>query len=175
MNVSYRGATIDDAARLAAFAVKTFTHTYGAFNTPEDMRDYLASAFGVAHQSRELADTAMVTVLAESGRALVGYAQVRRKERPPCVTENDAAEVYRFYVDAPAHGKGVAQRLMNQCLTTARDLGAKYIWLGVWERNPRAIAFYRKAGFREIGEQYFQLGSDQQRDILMGRPLAAEG
>ena len=78
-------------------------------------------------------------------------------------------------MDASGHGKGVAQRLMNECLTSARDMGARYIWLGVWERNPRAIAFYRKAGFQEIGEQYFQLGSDRQRDIVMGRPLAAEG
>ena len=171
MNVMCRRGTVLDASRLTGFAVKSFSHTYGEFNTPEDMEGYLRSSFGAEQQTRELADPDMITVLAESGDALIGYAQVRRKEHPPFVSQENPAEIYRFYVDASAHGKGVARRLMDESMNAARDLGAKHIWLGVWERNARAIAFYRKCGFIEIGEQYFQLGSDRQRDLVLVRPV----
>ena len=171
MSVTYRRGTGDDASRLAEFATRAFTQTYAEFNTAEDIRDYIASSYGLTRQKRELSDPAMITVLAESGDALIGYAQVRRKEVPSCVTQEAPAEIYRFYVDASAHGKGVAQRLMDESMNAARDLGAKNIWLGVWERNARAIAFYRKRGFIEIGEQHFQLGSDRQRDLVMIRPV----
>jgi diamine N-acetyltransferase len=167
----FRRATVADAPRLAGLAVTTFTNTYADFNTPEDMRSYLSESFGVEQQTRELSDPEMITVLAELGDALVGYGQVRRKDAPPCVDQELPAEVYRFYVDAPAHGKGVAQQLMQECIIAARDLGARHLWLGVWERNARAIAFYRKSGFREVGTQYFQLGDDRQRDLVLVRSL----
>jgi ribosomal protein S18 acetylase RimI-like enzyme len=171
MSVTYRRGTTDDAAGLAEFATRAFTQTYAAFNTPQDIRDYVATSYGVTQQERELSDPAMITVLAESDDALIGYSQVRRKEVPSCVTQDAPAEIYRFYVDASAHGKGVAQRLMDESLSAAHDLGAKHIWLGVWDRNARAIAFYRKRGFIEIGDQHFQLGSDRQRDLVMIRPV----
>lgn len=173
MIVTYRRAVPGDAARLAAFATRAFTDTYASHNTPDDMRDYLVASYGVEHQTRELADPDMITVLAESDDTIVGYAQVRRKETPACVTDGEPAEIYRLYVDVSAHGKGVAQGLMNECLAAARDLGANHIWLGVWEKNARAIAFYRKSGFREVGTQYFQLGSDRQRDLVVVRSLSA--
>jgi ribosomal protein S18 acetylase RimI-like enzyme len=170
--VIYRRGRVEDAARLAAFAARAFTDTYASHNTESDMREYIASAYGTESQARELADPDMITVLAESGDSVLGYAQVRRKEAPACVNQEAPAEIYRFYVDVSAHGKGVAQRLMDESLAAARELGAKHIWLGVWERNARAIAFYRKSGFREVGTQYFQLGSDRQRDLVLERPVS---
>jgi diamine N-acetyltransferase len=175
MSVTYRPGTSSDASRLAEFATRAFTHTYAAFNSAADMRDYVATSYGVDQQTRELADPAMITVLAELGDSLIGYVQLRRKDVPSCVTHEAPAEIYRFYVDASAHGKGVAQRLMDESLAAARDLGAKHLWLGVWEQNERAIAFYRKSGFVEVGEQHFQLGSDRQRDLVLVRPLGKAG
>jgi diamine N-acetyltransferase len=166
LDAVFRRATVDDAARLADFATRTFRHTYEAYNTPDDMRDYLASAFGADKQSRELGDPAMITVFAESRGELVGYAQLKRGPAPASV-QGSPVEIYRFYVDSRAHGAGVAQGLMREALDAARDLGADVAWLGVWERNPRAIAFYRKSGFDEVGTQIFQLGSDKQTDRVL--------
>ena len=171
MIVTYRRAVPGDAARLAAFATESFTSTYAEYNTPEDMRDYLAASYGLEQQTRELTDPAMTTLLAESVDAVVGYSQVRRNAAPACVPQEAPAEIYRFYVSVAAHGTGVAQRLMAASLAAARELGATHVWLGVWERNPRAIAFYRKSGFREVGTQYFQLGSDRQRDLVVMREV----
>jgi ribosomal protein S18 acetylase RimI-like enzyme len=171
LNAVFRRGRVDDAARLSALAIRTFTDTYEAHNTPDDMRAYLAGAFGVAQQARELDDPAMITVLAESGAELIGYAQVRRKEAPACVSPGAPVEIYRFYVAAAAHGTGIAQRLMATALDAARDLGGRHVWLGVWERNARAIAFYAKSGFVDVGSQFFQLGDDRQVDRVLTRSL----
>jgi ribosomal protein S18 acetylase RimI-like enzyme len=160
-----------DAAALAAFAARSFTHTYEAYNTPGDMLDYLASAYGVERQTRELIDPAMITLLAASKDGLIGYAQLRKKGAPACVTHDAPVEIYRFYVDATAHGTGVAQRLMAAAEEAAGDLGGRHLWLGVWERNPRAIAFYTKSGFVDVGTQIFELGSDRQTDRVLVKTL----
>jgi ribosomal protein S18 acetylase RimI-like enzyme len=165
--VSIRRGRPEDAAALAAFAARSFASTYEAYNTPEDMRNYLASAYGVEQQTRELTDPAMITLIAESERGLRGYVQLRRKSAPPCVTHDAPVEIYRFYVDASAHGTGVAQQLMAEVESAARDLGGRHLWLGVWERNDRARAFYEKSGFADVGTQIFQLGSDKQTDRVL--------
>jgi diamine N-acetyltransferase len=166
----YRRATRDDAERLAAFAARTFRHTYEAHNTAEDMRDYLASAFGTERQARELGHPSTITMLAESGVDLVGYAQLRIG-RAPAATPDADVEIYRFYVDASAHGTGVAQALMHATIDAARGVGASQLWLGVWERNSRAIAFYQKCGFSDVGTQIFKLGNDEQTDRVLVKPV----
>jgi len=165
--VVYRRAEPGDAGRLAQFATQAFTDTYAAFNTPENMAAYLGAAYGSAQQAKELSDASMRTVLAESAGRIVGYAQLRRGEAPPCVTQANPVEIYRFYVDRSAHGTGVAARLMNEAKLAALELGGQHIWLGVWERNARAIAFYRKSGFVDVGTQIFQLGGDPQTDRVL--------
>ena len=169
--MNYRRAEPADAAALAAFAAESFRDTFAAHNTAQDMRAYLDEAYGVGQQSRELADPEMRTLLAESANGIAGFAQVRRKGVPACVTQSRPVEIYRFYVDRRAHGTGVAARLMDEALHAARELGGEHVWLGVWERNARAIAFYMKRGFRDVGSQQFQLGADLQTDRVLVLPL----
>ena len=167
-----RQATADDAAAVAAFAERTFVETFGADNTPDDLAAHVAKTFGVAQQTHELNDPRMITLLGETGRKLVAFAQLRRGEPPECVTGPDPIELLRFYVDRPSHGRGIAQSLMRAVEDAARGAGARTLWLGVWERNPRAIAFYAKCGFTDIGEQEFVVGSDRQTDRVMARSLS---
>ena len=112
----------------------------------------------------------MVTLLCEHGERLVGFAQLRWGEAPSCVVAEAPGEVQRLYVARDCHGKGVAHDLMNACMDEMRFHRSDVVWLGVWERNPRAIAFYKKFGFLEVGVHVFPLGSDPQRDIVMSRP-----
>lgn len=168
---SIRQATPSDASAVAAFAERTFVETFGSDNTPEDLAAHVAKAFGIAQQSRELRDPNMLTLLGEDGRTLVAFAQLRRGDTPPCVPAPDSIELLRFYVDRPWHGRGIAQLLMRAVEDTARQAGARTLWLGVWERNPRAIAFYAKCGFTDVGEQEFVVGSDRQTDRVMARSL----
>ncbi|MFL5500922.1 MAG: GNAT family N-acetyltransferase [Gemmatimonadaceae bacterium] len=162
-----RRACESDVAALAEFATRTFVETFGPDNQPEDMAMFLASTFGVEHQAREIADSAWVTLLVEIDGTLVGYAQIKQGPPPPCVTGPSPVELYRFYVDTAWKGRGIAQRLMSEVRATALELGGKTLWLGVWEHNPRAKAFYAKCGFRDVGSHAFVLGNDTQTDRIL--------
>ncbi len=171
-----RRGTVSDATALAEFAARTFDETYGADNRPEDMQAHLVSSFGIAQQSSELASPDAATLLAYDAETLVAYAQVRQNTPPTCVPQSDTVELHRFYVDRPAHGRGVAQQLMTAAFTSARELGGRHMWLSVWDRNPRAIAFYKKVGFVDAGGAHFILGNDRQTDrVLVANVMEAKG
>ena len=136
------------------------------------MERYVAEHFGPALQEAELRDPRPITLVAEADGRAAGYAQLASGAAPPVVTGPAPIEIVRFYVDSPWHGRGVAQTLMGAAVAAARTAGSRTLWLGVWERNARAIAFYRKCGFADVGTQVFVLGSDHQRDLVLARPLA---
>jgi len=156
-----------DAAALAILARRTFCATFSPHNREEDMQAYVAQAFGPAQQARELADPRLLTLLCECDGFLAGYAQLQRDTRPACDVPTGSIELKRFYVEPARHGSGLAARLMATVFDAAREERAEHVWLGVWEHNPRAIAFYLKRGFVDIGSQPFRLGSDVQTDRVM--------
>lgn len=158
---------VDDAAELAEFAAHTFEDTFSADNNSEDLQTHLSTNYGVDQQSAELADPNVTTILVRSSGALIAYAQVRHSPPPSCVTDGAPIELHRFYVDRQAHGTGLAASLMLEVHQAAHEFGASQIWLGVWERNSRAIAFYRKAGFVDIGSQFYMVGPDRQVDRVL--------
>jgi diamine N-acetyltransferase len=161
--VILRRATSEDAAALAALALKTFLDAFSATNRAEDMDVYVREFFGESQQRREIENPELITLLVEVEGTLIAFAQVRAT---PGHAAGDA-EVVRFYVEQSHHGRGFAQTLMNAVLAEARALGATTLWLGVWEHNARAIAFYRKYGFVKVGSHPFLLGSDLQTDWEM--------
>ena len=170
--MSIRQGFPEDAARLSTFAARIFHESFAADNDPSDMAAYMATAFSPATQGAELADPANRYVIAEIGGAIVGYTLVRAGEdAPECVTVRPSAELARLYVDRAWHGAGVAPLLMEAAVQDARRRRALGLWLGVWEHNVRAVRFYAKSGFRDIGSHVFVLGSDVQRDRIMWREI----
>jgi diamine N-acetyltransferase len=166
-----RRATLADAHLLSELGSQTFSETFAAENTPEDLAEYIATSFNVARQTSELEDPASVFLIAEVGGRPAGYAKLRDGEPEQGIEGAKPIELVRLYVLREWLGRGIGAQLMRACLDEARQSGHETIWLGVWERNPRAQAFYRKWNFRSAGEHMFQLGSDLQRDLLMERPL----
>lgn len=172
---TFRRAESRDAAALAAFAERMFADAFGAQNRPEDMAVHAAARYHEALQLAEIRDPAWVTILGEDDGDLAAYAQLHPGTPPSCVTGPDPMELHRFYVDRRWHGTGVAARLMDLAKDAARERGARTLWLGVWERNPRAIAFYGKHGYRDVGTGTFVVGSDVQTDRIMVADLGAGG
>lgn len=172
---SIRTATPRDARRLAQLAETTFRETFGAVNSAEDMDDHCRSSYGEPIQAREISDPSMTTLLCEDGERLIGYAQLRWSPAPTGVYASYPGEIQRLYVASDWHGKGVAQDLMNASFDVMRARRSDVVWLGVWERNPRAIAFYERLGFAAVGEHVFRVGNDPQRDVVMARPVPALG
>lgn len=171
MRIVVRRADPADAGPLARLAARTFYDTFAESNTAEDMEQFLRSTYGEEIQRAEIEDPSMTTLLVECDGALGAFAQIRMGKAPACVTGPAPIEIKRFYADKAYHGKGVAQQLMRSCEDVARREKAQTIWLGVWEHNDRAIAFYRKLGFLPVGRQDFLVGSDLQTDLVLERPL----
>ena len=165
-----RTASPADAPALAALAERTFRDAFAATNAPADLDAYAAQAFSVEQTRAELADPAATFWLAlGADGTFVGYAKLRRGPAEPCVSGPAPVELQRIY--SGATGRGVGAALLAAALSAARAEGFGTVWLGVWDRNPRAVAFYEREGFRVVGSHSFRLGADDQTDLVMERPL----
>jgi ribosomal protein S18 acetylase RimI-like enzyme len=169
--LNVRRASAEDAELLAELGARTFDETFAEDNSPEDMAAYLAASFSVERLTAELTEPASAFFIAEVDGGAAGYAKIHAGEAPAGVEGRRAVELVRLYVAQEWLGRGVGHALMRRCIEEAREMGSRTVWLGVWERNGRAQAFYRKWGFHEVGEHIFRLGSDAQRDIVMQRAV----
>ena len=172
MTAILRRARPRDAKPLSRLAETTFRDAFDTLNTPENMALHCNASYSEALQAAEIGDPAMLTLLCELDGRLLAYAQLRWGVPPTCVVAEAPGEIRRLYVDRECHGTGVAHDLMHACLDEMAVHGSDVVWLGVWEQNPRAIAFYKKFGFVEVGAHSFLVGTDPQRDIVMARPVA---
>jgi diamine N-acetyltransferase len=170
-NITIRRGQADDAELLSELGARTFSDTFAADNTLEDMAEYLASAFNPGQQAEELADHECLFQIAETDGVAVGYAMLRSGNVLDSIKGDKPIELVRLYVSRESLGSGVGAALMEACISESRRQGYRTLWLGVWEHNPRAQAFYRKWGFYEVGTHVFQLGADPQTDILMQRSI----
>lgn len=173
-----RRAGVADAELLAALGRRTFEEAFGADNRPEDLAAYLATAYVVADLAADLARPEVTYLVADRvtpGRApeAIGFAQLAPEPPPPCVRGPRPLRLVKLYVVAAALGAGVGGALLAEGLALARRGGHGSLWLGVWEHNHRARAFYARWGFVEVGTEPFRLGSDLQTDLLLELPLPA--
>jgi ribosomal protein S18 acetylase RimI-like enzyme len=168
-----RTATLADAEPLAALAERTFRDTFADDNSTDDMDAYVRDAFSLDRIRAELADDVNTFLLAFiDGEAQPdGYAKLRNGTADPGVTGPEPVELQRLYVSRRTMGQGVGAALMRASLDAARSAGRRTLWLGVWERNARAISFYERWQFEAVGKHVFRLGSDPQTDLIMARSV----
>jgi ribosomal protein S18 acetylase RimI-like enzyme len=171
--VQIRPATPDDYQILADFSRKTFYHTYAAFNTPENMVNYVSENFLPEKISSELLDEKNIYRLAFANNKLTGYILMRIASIEGLENDNPI-ELCRIYTDRLNPLPGIGSALMNEAVRVAQSLKKNCIWLGVWENNQHAIAFYRKHGFEQFGTHIFMLGDDPQTDLLLKRKILIE-
>ena len=165
-------AGVEDAGLVADLARKTFYESFAAHNTVENMRMYMEEQFTREMQMAEVSAPGRIFILAYSGDELAGYASLRETdERPKGLEDEKAIEIVQIYSEQRMIGRGVGPALMQACVDLALGRGYQWIWLGVWEHNPRAIAFYTKWGFERFGEHVFIVGLDAQTDWWMRKKL----
>ncbi|MFN7118992.1 MAG: GNAT family N-acetyltransferase [Saprospiraceae bacterium] len=169
--MEYRKATSTDLESLTQLCIITFTQTYGAQNTPENLQLYLENAFNPAQMTAELqSDTEAYFFIAEAQEP-IAYIKLNYNCYPPDVNDGNWIEIQRIYVLEKYQGKGLGKVLLQIAETEARQANASHIWLGVWEQNPKAIAFYQKNGFTIIGKHDFWVGNDRQTDFVMQKQI----
>jgi ribosomal protein S18 acetylase RimI-like enzyme len=159
-----------EAALIADLSRQTFYDSFAADNTKENMDKFMNEQFTRERLVEEVGAAGNIFLLAFDGDEVVGYARIR--ETPNPVADNSKAiEIARIYAVQKSIGKGVGRALMQRCIETGREKNVPVIWLGVWEKNEKAIAFYTKWGFERFGEHIFMLGNDAQTDWLMKKEL----
>ncbi len=162
-----RRATVADLAAFGEFSRRTFSGTYGPFQVPERMARHLDERLNDRLLGEELADSARTVLALAFGDEWAAYAMLRRDQHPDDVVAVRPVEIERFYVDPAWHGQGLAAPLMAATLAAARQDGHDVAWLGVWERNPRAIRFYERQGFRIAGRHTYVFDGTPEDDHLM--------
>jgi ribosomal protein S18 acetylase RimI-like enzyme len=167
LTLQLRQATISDLSNLQSIGRKTFAETFAASNSEENLAAYLEEGFSEDKLRAELQNENSQFYFALQKENVIGYLKVNWGDAQSEKQEPNALEIERIYVLQQYHGTQVGALLYQQTLSIAKARKAPYIWLGVWEENPRAIRFYQKQGFVEFGEHIFQLGDDAQRDVLM--------
>lgn len=170
-NIKIVGVTPNDVARLQDISIQTFSETFSAVNTPEDMAQYLNESLSLSKLSDELNNKSSQFYFAVQGEQVIGYLKLNTGQAQTDVKDNDALEIERIYVSQAFLGKNIGKLLYEKAVQIARQAGARYIWLGVWEKNFRAISFYKKNGFVEFDQHVFMLGTDRQIDIMMKKDL----
>lgn len=169
--IKIREATIADAVLIADLSRQTFYDTFAAENTKADMDKFMSEMFTRDKLIEEVGTPGNTFLLAFQDDEAVGYARLREATDPMLLESGAAIEIARIYAVQKSIGKGVGSALMQQCIDIARQKEARVIWLGVFEKNVRAIAFYTKWGFEKFSEHVFMLGDDAQTDWLMKKML----
>lgn len=162
----HRVAT-DDTDRLQQIGRQTFYETFAAVNSPENMARYLEESFAAEKLAAELQNPNTAFYFALHAEKVIGYLKLNEDRAQTEIQEGRALEIERIYVAQAFHGRQVGQLLFEQALKVARQNTSDYIWLGVWEENRRAVAFYKKNGFIPFGTHIFTLGTAQQTDLMM--------
>ena len=168
MHISIRTATTKDAALIADLSRETFYNAFAPANTKEDMDKFMSEVFTREKLIAELDLPDNIFLLAYTGDEVAGYVRLRDKNIPEiALNTNNVIEIARIYTVSSATNKGTGTALMTHCIEIARKKQRQYIWLGVWEKNEKAIRFYKRFGFKKFGEHDFILGDDLQTDWLM--------
>lgn len=167
-----RPADAADAAALAELGGRIFWDTFAPDNDLDQLARHIAATFTVERQAAELADSNIHYLIADAEGTAVAFAMIEATT-PEGIGSGSAVFLHRFYVDRAWHGRGIAQQLLAAAEAHARSLGGERLRLTVWERNHRAIAFYCKTGFVDVGTTPYLLGDDLQTDRVLEKSLVA--
>ncbi|MBL7818740.1 MAG: GNAT family N-acetyltransferase [Saprospiraceae bacterium] len=166
-NIEIKKATLNDIEQLQQIGRQTFFETFAATNTEENMSKYLDEGFSLEKLAAELNDKSSEFYFALINDEVIGYLKLNFGQSQTELKDDKALEIERIYVLKAFHGQKVGQLLYDKAIQVAKQMSVNYIWLGVWEENPRAIRFYKKNGFVEFDKHIFKLGDDEQTDIMM--------
>ena len=167
MDIVIRQIETADINQLQNISCQTFIETFADVNSEENMQAYLAESLSAEELLAELTNPNSVFYFAESNGRIIGYLKLNLGQAQTELKDSRGIEIERIYVLKEFHGKNVGQLLYNKAMQIAKENNAGYVWLGVWEENPRAIKFYQKNGFVEFDKHIFKLGNDEQVDLMM--------
>ena len=167
MNITIRQCLLNELDTLRLIGYETFEETFRPMNSPETVDKYLQESFSMEKLEQELGNTHCKFYFIYSDSELAGYAKINYTPAQSDINDPESIEVERIYIRKEYTGTGLGKVLMEYVIQQAIQNKKEYVWLGVWEENVNAIAFYEKMGFRAAGQHLFQIGNEQQSDLIM--------
>jgi diamine N-acetyltransferase len=156
-----RKATIEDAEYISLLARITFTETFGQYYRDyQDLLDYYDNTFSVSKIRSSLMKTNNIFWIAFCDELPVGYAKLKKYSKCDFVDSNSVSQLQKIYVLKDFLSKKIGHQLQASLFEETKNINSKYLWLSVLKSNERAINFYRKNGFIEIGEHTFDIGKE---------------
>ena len=171
MTTMIKKCTQRELHELQDISITTFTETFQEQNSPEHLHTYLKTAYDLKQLEREIANPSSHFFFVYLNEEAAGYLKINTDDAQTETMGNDSLEVERIYVKKAFQKHGLGKLMMNKAFEIARAQQKKKIWLGVWEANENAIAFYQKKGFVQKGSHSFFMGDDEQVDLIMVRAL----
>ncbi|MCS7462157.1 GNAT family N-acetyltransferase [Paenibacillus doosanensis] len=171
MTVEIKKCGPEDLHKLQEISMETFNDTFKEQNSPENMKAYLEKAFNARQLEKELSDPSSEFYFVYLNEQLAGYLKVNANESQSEPMGEHSLEIERIYMRRSFQGKGLGRHLLNKAMDIASGQNKKTIWLGVWEKNENAIAFYKKMGFVQTGAHSFYMGDEEQIDFIMTKTL----
>ena len=165
--ISIIKVTSQDIDELRAFAIETFYTAYAHNNDADQMKEYVDQAFNSRQLLKEIDDINSDFLFAKNGDLVVGYIKLNYAEAQIVLKDIEAVELERIYVRQEYQGQGIGQLLVEHTLAIAKNRQAPFVWLGVWDKNLKAIRFYERIGFVAFDSYPFILGDEEQTDVLM--------
>ncbi|OME94716.1 MULTISPECIES: GNAT family N-acetyltransferase [Paenibacillus] len=167
MTLTIRKCTSEDLGLLQDISIETFNETFRDQNSPENMKTYLERAFNINQLAIEVSNTASEFYFIYYNGQIAGYLKVNIHDAQTEMMGNDSLEIERIYIKGQYQKHGLGKFLLNKAMEIAMERNKKSIWLGVWERNENAIAFYKNMGFVQTGAHSFYMGNEEQKDFIM--------
>ncbi|MEC0204448.1 GNAT family N-acetyltransferase [Paenibacillus lautus] len=171
MTINIKKCSLEDSGLLQEISVETFNETFKDQNSPENMKAYLERAFNINQLEKEVSNISSEFYFIYANGEIAGYLKVNTHDAQTEMMGNDSLEIERIYVKGKFHKHGLGKFLLNKAVEIAMERNKKSIWLGVWERNENAIAFYKKMGFVQTGTHSFYMGDEEQKDFIMTKTL----
>jgi diamine N-acetyltransferase len=171
MTIMLKKCTLEDARTLQEISYDTFNETFKHQNTPENMESYLDKAFNLKQVEKELSNLSSHFFFVYVHHEVAGYLKVNTDEAQSEEMGDESLEIERIYIKNTFQKHGLGKHLLHKAIEMAREHHLKKIWLGVWEKNENAIAFYKKMGFVQTGAHSFYMGDEEQTDLIMTKTL----
>ncbi|KQO12401.1 GNAT family N-acetyltransferase [Paenibacillus sp. Leaf72] len=171
MSINIKKCTIEDVRLLQEVSVETFIETFSHQNSPENMKAYLEKAFNFNQLEKELCNSSSEFFFIYSNEEIAGYLKQNTDDAQTEIMGSDSLEIERIYIRNKFHKQGLGKHLINKAVHVAIERNKEKIWLGVWEKNEGAIAFYKKIGFVQTGAHSFYMGDEEQIDFIMTKSL----
>jgi ribosomal protein S18 acetylase RimI-like enzyme len=171
MTTNLKKCSLEDLLKLQEISCETFNETFKHQNSPENLRAYLERAYNLNQLKNELSNIYTEFFFIYFNNDVAGYLKVNTNGAQSEKMGDESLEIERIYIRSKFQKHGLGKYLINKAMEVAVKENKKKIWLGVWEKNENAIAFYKKMGFAQTGAHSFNMGDEEQIDFIMTKTL----